>query len=338
MRRVAAWMATAAVAITAAVVVAAPAATSSPRGDAWRARAATAVSKARAIDTGADTAMTYAHLAGATGRLYGWSHAWTTDYLSRVYARQQPDGGYGLGKAWDAFQDGSTNPSDATYTVTLAGHVGPTLLDGYRAGVVPRAKVQQIIDLLMAMPRIDVARGQCVAYSDQPADVQPGYCVHNVNSGVALFLHNAAAAGFGATGMHRLLADITIHEQLSYREATTWWPYMGDGPDQDPDHNSYSAEALYRLGYWPGREAAYQMMVRTWPDDPLSTIAHMRLTGLPGGVASWDRYSPTTPLWCTLGDARTADVDAFIASPPSPAMSRLAQAAYYSALAWVNCP
>lgn len=324
-------MATAVVAITAAVVVAAPAASGSARGDAWRSRAVTAFNKFRAADDGQEGVYAYAAMAEASGRLYGWSHAYTTTYLAKVYALANPDGGWGLDKAYDAFADGSVNPADTTYAVTLADHVGMPLLNGYKAGVVPRDKVQGIVNELMAMPRVPVDRGQCVAYSTQPWDATPGYCVHNVNAGVGYFLHQVAAAGFGATGMHRLITDITIAEQVAYREQDVWWPYVHDGANQDPDHESYSAASMYPLAYWVGREAVYKLMDNSYPGDPYAPLAHLRLTSLPGGVASWSRTVSGLTLWCEMGDRWGAEADAFIASPPSPTGQRLAQAALFSA-------
>lgn len=323
-------MTAAAVAITAAFVfVGSGGASASTRGDGWKTRAVTAISKFRAVDDGKQGAFAYAYMAGATGRVYGWSHTWTTNYLNTVYALANPNGGYGLNRPYDAFNDGSVNPSTATYTVTLADHVGPILLAGYQAGVVPRDKVQSIVDLLMTTPRVPVPVGQCVAYSRQTVDAQPGYCVHNVNAGVAAFLSDAAAAGIGATGQAKLIADITQHEVGAYRPARAWWPYIADGADQDTDHDSYSADSMYRLAYWIGRESVYQHMANVNADNAASPLAHMRLTSMPGGNSSMARTGGT--LWCEMGDKWTAEANAFIANPPPAAGTRLAQAAYFSA-------
>ena len=299
------------------------------RGDAWRSRATAAVSRFRSLDNGSAGAYAYASMAEACGRLYGWKHSYTSGYLAKVYALQNPDGGWGLGREYDAFQDGSVNGPDTTYTVTLADHVGMPLLAGWQAGVVPRARVQGVVDLLMAMPRIPVEHGQCVAYSTRPADCQPGYEVHNVSAGVAYFLHRAAAAGFGATGMHRLITDITVHQVHAYRPDDVWWPYIGDGDLQDVDHQAYSAQSMYPVAYWVGREAIYQLMTTAYPDDPLSPLAHMRLVSTPGGVASWSRSGSPVTLWGELGDRWLTEADQFIAG--QKVASRVAQASLFCA-------
>ncbi|MEU4570735.1 hypothetical protein [Micromonospora sp. NPDC023956] len=302
------------------------------RGDAWRLRAVTAVNRFRALDGGAEGAYAYASMAEACGRLYGWTHSYVTAYLAKVYALQNPDGGWGINRSYDAFADGSVNDEDTTYTVTLADHVGIPFLNGFQAGAVPRDRVQGIVDRLLAMPRVLVERGQCVAYSTRPVDCQPGYEVHNVSAGVAYFLHRANAAGFGGTGMHRLITDITIHQSNAYRTGDIWWPYIDDGPNQDPDHQSYSAQSMYPLEYWVGREAIYKLMTNSWPDDPLSPLAHMRLVSTPGGVGSWSRrYGSPITLWGELGDQWLPEADQFIANPPADVQTRLAQAALFCA-------
>jgi len=279
--------------------------------------------------------------AGASGMLSGWGHATTGQLLTRLLATRNPDGGYGLGRPYDAFADGTVNGADTTYTVTLAGHVGPTLLAAYRGGApaVARSDVQAVINLLMAAPRITVPRGQCVAYSLESADAPPaggmGW-VHNVNSGVAWFLHECNAAGFGATGMQRLITDIGIAEMLAYVESGQWWPYLDNGPlaAQDPDHNSYMAEAMYRLAYWVGREVAYSQMVYPTPagvpgnSNQQDPIVHTRLTSLPGGPGSWSRTAPGVTLWAELGDAWKTEQDTYLAGLTG---DRAAQFAYYAA-------
>ena len=328
-----------ATALTAAVVVsgliAPSAAVGSTRGTEWRARSIAAFLAARSADSGSETPHYYAYMAETSGKLNGWSHSYTQAYLSKLYSLVNPDGGWGLGYAYDAFGDGSINPATTTYAVTLAGHVGPPLLAGYQAGAVPRARVQTVVDLLVQMPRVPVDDGQCVAYSTEPADGAGGMCVHNVNAGVGAFLDRAAQYGLGATGMHRLITDISVHEVHAYRPTAQWWPYQADGPDQDVDHQSYSAQSMYPLSYWVGREAVYRVMDVDWPDVH-AAIAYARLTGTPGGVASWSRTSPGLPLWCEMGDRWTGRIDAYLAGPRTA--RQLAQIALYSARAWANCP
>jgi hypothetical protein len=305
----------------------------SARGNAWKALATNAIGRFRDLDDGTAGAYAYASMAEACGWVYGWGNTLVTRYYNTVYALANSDGGWGLSRAYDAFSDGSVNNPDTTYTVTLADHVGIPLLTGWSVGVVPRARVQGIVDMLMAMPRVTVSRGQCVAYSTRPEDAQAGYEVHNVSAGAGYFLHRAAGLGFGATGMHRLITDIAVHQVDAYRTADIWWPYIGDGDLQDPDHQAYSAQSVYPTAYWVGREAIYKLLTTAYPGDPYSPIAHMRLVSTPGGVASWSRThgSPVT-LWAELGDQWRTEAATFIADPPGGyPLTRLGQAALFCA-------
>lgn len=313
----------------------------STRGDWWRAQAVTALTRFLAADTGSGDAFTYGMATGASGYLYGWADSRTTGLLAKLRATKLPSGAYGLGRPYDAFNDGTVNDAGTAYTVTLAGHVGPTLLAGFKAGAVPRAEVQAVIDELMAMPRVAAAKGQCVAYSDSPNDdppANPAYpvgCVHNVNAGVGWFLSDANAAGFGATGMQKLITDITLTEAVAFQASTNSWPYIDDGPYLDADHDSYEAESVYRLAYWIGRESAYRRMANPVPaGETKGPIVHTRLAGLPGGIGSWAPGEPTVPLWCQLSDQWQTEQNTYQAAQVGAA---LAQYAYYAARASVNC-
>jgi hypothetical protein len=235
---------------------------------------------------------------------------------------QNPDGGYGLNYAWDALSDGTVNPAATTYTVTLAGHVGMPLLEGYRAGAVPPELVQQIVDLVVATPRIDTADGICLAYSHHANDSGPGNCVHNINAGAAAFLLEAQAAGFaisdGANG-DNLIAGITRREVAAYLPAERSWPYRDNRNDlQDTDHNSYSAESMYYLAPAIGRQVAYHHMKLELADNPMAPIAHLRLTSLP--------YRSGGPNWCKLGERWLGEAREF-----ASVGDRLPQVAYYAA-------
>jgi hypothetical protein len=326
----------AAAVIAAAFVFPGTGASASARGDWWRSRAVTAVNRFATLDDDAEQASTYADAANAAALLYGWPSAAAQSYLAKLRATRAADGGYGIGRPWDAFQDGTVNPADTTYTVTLAG-VGSVLLAAYRAGAVPRAEVQQVVAAMMAIPRVSVPRGDCVAYSETAADAAAG-CVHNVNAGVAAFLSAANGQGFGATGLQKLITGITIAELVAYHEDTFWWSYIDDGPvgAQDPDHNSYSAESMYGLAYWVGREVAYRQMTTAPGVNAQDPIAHGRLTGLPGGPGSWSGTSTTVTLWCVLGDTWRAEQDAYLAGITDA--GRAAQVAAYAARNSRACP
>jgi hypothetical protein len=289
-----------------------------PTADPWRELAERAIADFAALDED-QSAFSYAYLAAAIGRLYGWDDPRATVYLHKLQALQNPDGGYGLNYAWDAFSDGTVNPGTTTYTVTLAGHVGMPLLEGYRAGAVQPELVQQIVDLVVAAPRIDTTDGICLAYSYHANDAGAGNCVHNVNAGAAAFLREAQAAGFTIVDGDNLIAGITRREVAAYLPAERWWPYRDNPNDlQDTDHNSYSAESMYFLAPATGRQAAQHHMKHELADNPMAPIAHLRLTSLP--------YRPGGPNWCKLGERWLGEAREFASMG-----DRLPQVAYFAA-------
>lgn len=307
------------------------------RSEQWAARAQTALGRFEATKGASETSHALAYAAQAYAWLspQGWEDPTALAYLDQVRARRNPDGGYGLGYAYDWSNDGTVNPAGTTYTVTVADHVGPVLLDAYKAGAASRAEVQTLVSLLMSTPRIQSnssVYGQCIAYSRSPNDNLPWACVHNVSAGAARFLLDAAAAGIGATGLHKLVTDVTRREVYAYQPTIegrqAWWRYADTRQLNDADHNSYSAESMYHLSYAVGREAAYQHMVTEWADNDGAPLAHMRLTALPGGPASPDPSVPGT-TWCELGDRWVDEFDQFVASATTA--RRAAQAAYFAA-------
>lgn len=338
-RQAAARLLAAAAALAAAVAFPAPA-SASTRGDAWAMRGRLAVESFR--DDGTQNAYTYAAMAEASGRLLGWTNPTTTKYLNKVYALRNPDGGWGLRTPYDAFQDGTTNPANTTYTVTLADHVGPTLLAGYKAGVVPRARVQGVVSMLGHLPRVPVSQGKCVAYSTQAADAKAGMCVHNVNAGVGYFLLQAAKAGITTPGGVQLAAAIRAQEVATYKPApVSWWAYYDGKPAalQDVDHEAYSAQSVYALSYAVGRDAALKVMSNAYPSDPGAPLAHMRLVSTPGGPNSWGSAGEPVTLWCEMGDRWLGEAYTYILDPgPASRWQRIAQAALFSARNAAACP
>lgn len=306
----------------------------SERSDWWRAIAITALTKFTAGDTGDGHTFEYSMAAGASGYLYGWSDPGTQALLVKLIATRNPDRGYGVGEAWDAYQNGTINPADTSYSVTMAGHAGPTLLAAYIAGApgVVRQDVQDLVNLCVGLPRVTVPRGAAVCYSRNANDISGGN-VHNVNAGVGWFLSDCNAAGFSRSGMQSLITNIAICEMVSFREASHWWPYANAGANADTDHNSYQVESGYRLMYWPARDSAYLQMT-TAGTESTAPIAHTRLAGLPGGIGS-QALTPQAPgqtLWGELSDQWRTEQTAYLAAQ-GVGSDRAAQFAYYAARA-----
>jgi hypothetical protein len=318
-------------------------ASATPRGDQWRARALAAVTHFETHDQNGETAFAYAYMTQAIAWLYGWDDPRVGDYLAKVYSRRNPDGGWGLPYALDWLADGSVNPATTTYTVTLAGHVGPMLIEGYKAGKVPYADVKKVVDLLMSTPRVtyDTTRGQCLGYSRVPSDAQ--FCVHNVNAGAAWFLTKANEAGVQAQGLTTLVGDIIRRETATYivgpytvgnRTVVSWWKYKDTTSLNDTDHNSYSAASMYDLVPYIGQAAVWNHMNNALADNDVAPLAHIRLSGLSGRPGTL--HPSGTTWWCYLGDQWAAETDAYI-SANSSTPGRMAQVAYYSARNALSC-
>jgi hypothetical protein len=293
-----------------------PAASAEPdRSEQWRQIAVTALQSAEAAPAPTSfRVFANGGLLRAYGGLYGWDHPRVPELIGAIMADRNPDGGWGIGEARDYFADGTVNPADTTYTVTIADHVGGPLLDAHLGGALDDPEpIQTIVYLLTTTPRIDTAAGSCLAYSRRANDAKPGWCVHNVNAGAAAFLQRAAAAGYARRGSAMLVATITQREVSAWLPAYAAWKYSdAAGKVQDPDHGSYSAASLHALAYPIGREAAYKLMVTTGADDNLRR-AHLRLPGLGG-------------IMCQLGDAHLDEARAYVAAAAGDRM-RLAQAA-----------
>lgn len=195
-------------------------------------------------------AQEYAYVMQARAILDGWDHPYVHYYLRALRRTQNIDGGYGLNAEWDAFGDGTLNPADTTYAVTLTDHVGMPLLAAFEADVVTREELRKLIGVLDRLPEV---QSDCLAYSAARADQPPlngGGCVINVNAGIAAFLSRAAAAGVLASEEHaHLLRRITDHTIYWFDVTTREWPYTTDANSHsnDVNHASYLVDAMQQL-------------------------------------------------------------------------------------------
>lgn len=188
-----------------------------------------------------------AYLAHANAVLDGWNGDRARALLADVRARIRQPGGLGLGEAWDAFQDGSVNPSDTVYTVTVTDHVGFVLLAAHRAGVDVRDDIDVLLDALRTVPLVPgVEPGACVAYSAHPNDRV--HCVHNVSAGAAAFVDEASDLGFDVGELGASVEPVLVHERDAFLPDEANWPYMaGDERRSDLAHRSYLADSMLQL-------------------------------------------------------------------------------------------
>ena len=243
-------------------------------GSAWRARALEALDQFKRLDEGNESAHAYAFVAGTAGRLHGWSSTGAKRHLDQLEATRNPDGGFGLGRAYDPFSTGRENPPDTTYTVTLAGHVGRVLLEAHAAGALPLEQVDRIVSLIVEAPRVPVQHGLCVGYSLMETDATG--CVNNVNALAGLFLEGARRAGSRAKGLTELLAGICQCHAAHYRADVASWAYTERAPAlNDHNHDAASIEAALVLTPPIGRVAGPRFMRKRdyakW-SDPLGQV------------------------------------------------------------------
>jgi hypothetical protein len=326
-------------ALLAAVLTAAflcpPPATAADRGDEWRALATRALATFERTDnvgdggTGGQKVMSYGLAYEASGRLRGFDDVRTRRYLVKILSMKNPDGGYGLPFAYDVLGDGTVNPATTTYTVTLADHVGSPLLAGYLAGAVPRAEVQNIVNLIMSTPRIDTDRGQCIAYSRHPNDSVPYACVHNVSAGAARFLLEAQSAGIGRSGLAALVEGVTRRETYAYLPASKNWRYADTQVMSDPDHQSYEAWSMYFLAPPVANNVVYYLMNTSFAAEwgaQQSSVIHARLTALPPALGGIAAPAASADRWCVLGDRWLPEVEAYVGALPNiDAAAQIAQ-------------
>jgi hypothetical protein len=177
----------------------------------------------------------------------GWASPKVPGLVGALITTANPDGGYGLAKPWDAYQDGTENPASTSYTATTAGHVGPTLLAGYLAGVVPASAVERAVDSILDLPRS--YGGRCIPYSNSAFD-RGKPCVWNVHFGAADWALRAAEATGHRTQDAAQLARIATGwlAVLPQNPRTGYWPYSsaGGGP-QDIGHQLWTAAAVDNL-------------------------------------------------------------------------------------------
>lgn len=294
-------------------------ATATATDNTWRARAIAALALWHAQDdTTPSTSVLAISAAGmAQASLNGWDDSEVATLLGRVMALRNPDGGWGLNSSFDAFGDKTVNPPNTTYTITLVDHVGPFLLGAYQHGLIGVEPLTTIGTILIGLPRWSLNGGICLPYSTAAADqVNSTYCVHNVNAAVGLFLTRLAAANVSIPGATGVRAGIIKEEVAAYNSTAMNWAYDGKATTlDDADHEALNVEAMLTeapsLGYVP----QVQLMTHSFPADANSPLAHWRLG-----------YSR-----CVSADQWFGEFDAWLASPPAPADTRLAQMARYAA-------
>ena len=169
-------------------------------------------------------------------------------------SRQSKGTGWGLDWSWDAFNDGSTNPADTIYGITVALAVR-ALLDTNEVAPNPvyAATARAALDTYAAA-FVETRTGGFFPYSLEAADRKD---VHNVNA--------ALAAQYGRMGV---MQDVPVFRELAHKaaqhiwanriekEGEVWWPY-GEHSNRPNDsvHASYVVDGLAGVSRTVGFEA-----------------------------------------------------------------------------------
>lgn len=208
----------------------------------------------------------------------GWDDPSLPPLVHGLLDLRNPDGGWGLEKAWDAFGDRTVNPATTTYTVTTAAHVGPALLGAWQHGLVSDDDLRWAVDSLLATPTWPVPGGLCVSYSTSPYDT--GTCVVNVSLGAAAWLKQVReATGWSITRLDEVVAGVTGASRYLFLPESGYWGYSDlptqrDRP-QDPAHQGYTLESVLELDPALAETAVAQFLRPWWlQPDRYSTVMY----------------------------------------------------------------
>lgn len=238
------------------------------------------LARQRALGDTTYVAYDAAYQAYTLALLYGWADSEVGVQLSRMRSVQKPDGGYGLEKPWDTFQDGTVNPATTSYISTVSDHVGLVLIAGMPSGATSAAEIGSLVDLLMGWPRVE-GDPDCLAYTPQPTDDR--YCVYNGNIAAAWFLRAASDRGVTRTGQLELSRRLYAHDAVL--QTAGWWPYSSASPTkrQDWNHNAAMIDAQLLLDPLAGAAALDAVMPSGWLHPDVGTrfyddaMGYMRL-------------------------------------------------------------
>ncbi|WP_158889306.1 hypothetical protein [Amycolatopsis anabasis] len=242
--------------------------TASAAGGKWTQLADQTYDESVAAVARADTSGRYvraqfvASLAWYAGQKVGWQDQRTRDWLDRLYGLRTPTTAYGLGAAYDAYGDGTTNPATTAYTITGAWHVGWTLIAGYDGGGVPADRMREIAGWLDRIPL--AAGGKCAAYSEHRYDAGKP-CVWNVSAAGAWFLWQAQKRGLIADTVLAKVRAWRDHVRGHFDAGSGAWTYQaGSSGRQDVWHNAATVAAMNELDPSIGKPALAGHF-RNWP-------------------------------------------------------------------------
>lgn len=215
-------------------------------GRQWQIRGNARYGRAKVLDDGKQRPDFYARMALTRALHAGWADRDARAYLDKALAAEiGTTGGFGIGSAWDAMADGTVNPADAAYTVTITEHIGQTVLSAYQSGVVGADLIERMIAKVQSIGTVS-RDPDCIAYSDNVNDTAAGLCVYNINTSAGAFLLRAQRLGFDVDGdkAQRMISHSIVAHDSSRRQ----WRYASNGAKwNDSDHNAFQAVTLHDI-------------------------------------------------------------------------------------------
>jgi hypothetical protein len=290
-----------------------PATPSHAASTTWSARADQALKAAEPYS--GNEPFTNAYLARARATRFGWNDPMAKVYLGRVLAEQRTDGG------WGTLHDGFAK----SHAVSTAEHVGPMLIEAWKAGRVTTVRMSKVADFLLGLPRTKVELGSYDGAFVAPNSVDKGPWIHNISQAVGLYLKEFRAASGGqyrAKDIDHAVTLITRAEVATYNSQWRSWTYREDVPKvlNDADHNALSVHAMLKLWAPTGVHAKAYLDKPPYPNWGPSTapLAFVRLNHQ-RGPAEFDKFYAAVP-----GSGMSAQVKT----------TRYAQLACFAALNW----
>lgn len=261
----------------------------------WAALADSAIARVSQLDTGtlSPFALAYTASAVATRSPLGWSDPTAQSYLDRVWAARLTNADGSL-KGW------SSPLSSSIYTITVADHVGPVLVEACRSGQtwVDAATLLALGRTIMACPMTFSAGGWWPSYLITAANSTN---VANITAACCMLLEQIKAAGvtvppLSAGGNSSVSVALQFGRTIAagYQVSSHNWAYNSLSTTQlnDADHLSLLAEASLTLLLPYGHHVGEHLMRTTYTGNGeiSAPLGHMRFGGTAFGLPWADNW------------------------------------------------
>ncbi|MCW5898522.1 MAG: hypothetical protein KIT10_04560 [Flavobacteriales bacterium] len=197
--------------------------------------------------------------------------------------------GWGLPVAWDAFGDGSENPSNALYTISTALAIEALLDQVDHDHIAPLEAIQVLLDTVIApfaQGRFDSPSGM-IAYSAEPADspydcFNPAIAMAGQLQRYAMLFPDGPHAAACRTTADRNMAVLLEHVQRSKAGHWFWHYSITEQVPNDLPHALYIIAGVRNYIRFGGTHA--------WRFDMASVHGHLNDFIAPGRKGGWHQW------------------------------------------------